>query len=222
MTFLSLFAQATEAAQQAVDVASQAVDSASQTVDVASQTSGQLPLPALILIFCMPLLCFGLALSLFLLRYKRCPTNKLLVVYTKTEKQEKSITVTNQSRFILPVFQDYSWLSLDPMEKEIFFEDVKLPDGSRTNLVANFSMAVGTTEDLMQNAGRWIAELEESDIMQLVEEMIQHRSEHIIASMPVNEIRRNDILAARIRESVAQDLQRIGLVPLTLNISSST
>lgn len=201
MTFLSFFAQ----------------------VDAIPQNANQLPMPALVLILLLPFLCFGLALAIVIARVKRCPSNKLLVVYTKTAKNDKVISVTNQSRFILPVLQDYAWLSLDPIEKEFLLNKVESADGKQVNLNVTFKMAVGTSEELMQNAGRWIAGLESNEVLQLVEEVVVQRSSQFISSLPYEQVKQDrEKLGTSICESLESDLARIGLVPLELNITSTS
>ena len=62
-------------------------------------------------------------LAAILKRYKRCPSDKILVIYGKTGKnQEGSISsarcIHGGASFIWPVFQSYAFLDLTPISIE--------------------------------------------------------------------------------------------------------
>ena len=53
-------------------------------------------------------------------QYKRCPSNKVIVVYGKTGNEEKTAKcVHGGGVFIIPLIQDYGILSLEPMATDI-------------------------------------------------------------------------------------------------------
>src|ERR1700682_897015 len=65
------------------------------------------------------LLFFGLAIPL-LSRYKRCPSNRVLVIYGKAGASgQASKCIHGGAAFVVPVFQDYAWLSLEPIQIEV-------------------------------------------------------------------------------------------------------
>ena len=52
-------------------------------------------------------------------RYKRCPSNKIIVVYGKTGGEKTAKCVHGGGTFIIPLIQDYGVLSLEPMTTDI-------------------------------------------------------------------------------------------------------
>ncbi|MBQ3834244.1 MAG: flotillin family protein, partial [Elusimicrobia bacterium] len=52
-------------------------------------------------------------------RYKRCPSNKIIVVYGKVSGNKTAKCVHGGGVLVLPLIQDYSVLSLEPMTIDI-------------------------------------------------------------------------------------------------------
>src|SRR4030042_6024526 len=48
-------------------------------------------------------------------RFKRCPSDRILVIYGRTQKGRSSLTMHGGGTFIWPVIQDYAYLSLTPI-----------------------------------------------------------------------------------------------------------
>jgi flotillin len=59
-------------------------------------------------------------ISTFIRRYKRCPANKILVIYGRGNDTGKSARcISGGAAFIWPVFQDYAFLDLAPLSLEV-------------------------------------------------------------------------------------------------------
>ena len=52
-------------------------------------------------------------------QYKRCPKNRVLVIYGRTGKGQASTTVHGGAAFVWPLIQDYAYLSLEPIQIEV-------------------------------------------------------------------------------------------------------
>src|SRR4029434_8835692 len=52
-------------------------------------------------------------------RYKRCPSNRILVIYGKTTAGRSSKCLHGGGAFVWPLIQNYEYLSLDPVQIEI-------------------------------------------------------------------------------------------------------
>ena len=71
---------------------------------------------------------FGLQLLMLLwaaTRYKRCPSDKILVVYGKTGKEQEMRCLHGGAAFIWPILQDFAYLDLTPFLLEISVQDFK-------------------------------------------------------------------------------------------------
>ena len=59
------------------------------------------------------------ALAFLANQYKRCPSNKIIVVYGKTGTNSTAKCVHGGGTFVIPLIQDYGVLSLEPMATDI-------------------------------------------------------------------------------------------------------
>ena len=57
-------------------------------------------------------------LTAILHRYKRCPSDKILVIYGKTGRSASAKCIHGGAAFIWPVVQDYAYLDLKPISIE--------------------------------------------------------------------------------------------------------
>ena len=61
-------------------------------------------------------LLFLVAIVIFFAqRYKRCPPDKVMVVYGRTDKGKASRTIHGGAALVWPLIQDYAFLSLNPI-----------------------------------------------------------------------------------------------------------
>src|SRR5690606_36373836 len=72
----------------------------------------------------LPVVIGGIAILFGLLlfvsqRYKRCPSNRILVIYGSVGKGKSATTVHGGGKFVWPIIQDYDYLILEPIRIEI-------------------------------------------------------------------------------------------------------
>lgn len=77
-------------------------------------------------------------------RYKRCPSNKILVIYGKVGSGRSATTVHGGGKLILPIIQDYAFLSLEPIQIEVPLKDALSSENIRVNVPSVFTVAIGT------------------------------------------------------------------------------
>ena len=58
---------------------------------------------------------FALSLLLYASRFKRCPSDKILVIYGKTGEGQFAQCHHGGGKFVWPLFQDYAFIDLKPM-----------------------------------------------------------------------------------------------------------
>ena len=51
--------------------------------------------------------------------YRRCPSNRVLVIYGKAGGGNAAKCIHGGAAFVIPLIQDYSYLSLEPIQIEI-------------------------------------------------------------------------------------------------------
>jgi len=166
-----------------------------------------------------------LAILMLLMRfYKRCPSNRILVIYgSKAAAGQAAICIHGGARFIKPLLQDFDWLYLDPMQIEIPLRGALSAENIRVNVPSVFTVAIGTTPELMQNAAIRLLGLTTKEIQKQAEDMIFGQLRQVIASMAIEDINRDrDKFLEAIQKSLEPELRKIGLVLINVNITDIT
>ncbi|HYO24809.1 MAG TPA: flotillin family protein, partial [Lacipirellulaceae bacterium] len=145
--------------------------------------------------------------------YKRCSSNQVLVIFGKTAHGQAAKTVHGGASFVWPLFQDYRYLSLEPIQIEIPLRGALSIENIRVNVPSVFTVAIGTQPDVMTNAAIRLLDLTVVDIRKQAEEIIFGQLRQVIASMGIEDINRNrDTFLEHIQNSVEPELKKIGLV----------
>lgn len=149
-----------------------------------AQDSGTLVILAIAVIF-VAMLFLGFVL-LLLKQYKRCPSNRLLVIYGKgTGKAQAAKVVHGGAAFVWPLIQDYAYLLLDPMQIEIPLRGALSIENIRVNVPSVFTVAVSTDSHVMQNAAVRLLGLPRKEIEQQASEIILGQLRQVIATMAI-------------------------------------
>ena len=156
-------------------------------------------------------------------RYKRCPSNRVLVIYGKVGKGDTSKCVHGGASFVWPLIQDYSYLSLEPIQIEIPLRGALSIENIRVNAPSVFTVAIGTSPDVMQNAAIRLLGLDNAEIRKQAEEIIFGQLRQVIASMKIEDINRDrDMFLDHVQSSLEPELKKIGLVLINVNITDIT
>lgn len=75
-------------------------------------------------------------------RYKRCPSNRILVVFGKVSGGRSAMCLQRGGALIWPVIQDYQYMSLEPIRFEIE-TDALTADNERIRIRGKVSIAIG-------------------------------------------------------------------------------
>src|SRR3954449_6480586 len=81
-------------------------------------------------------------------RYKRCPSNRVLVIYGKVGGGNTSRCVHGGAAFVWPFIQDYAYLRLEPMQIEIPLKGALSIENIRVNVPSVFTVAMGTDPEV--------------------------------------------------------------------------
>ncbi len=85
-------------------------------------------------------------------QYKRCPSNRVLVIYGRTGKGKAATTVHGGAAFVIPLIQDYAFMSLEPIQIEIPLRGALSIENIRVNVPSVFTVAISTEPAVMQQA----------------------------------------------------------------------
>jgi flotillin len=167
---------------------------------------------------------FFMFVTLLVKQFKRCPSNRVLVIYGKTGRGgAASRTIHGGAAFIVPLFQDYEYLSLEPIQIEVPLRGALSAENIRVNVPSVFTVAIDTKPEVMQNAAIRLLGLSTGEIRKQAEEIIFGQLRQVIASMHIEEINRDrDTFLQHIMHSLEPELNKIGLQLINVNITDIT
>ena len=171
----------------------------------------------------LTIMLFFSTIVLLKTNYKRCSSNQILVIFGRTFKGQAAKTVHGGAAFVVPLLQDYRYLSLEPIQIEIPLRGALSIENIRVNVPSVFTVAIGTTPDVMTNAAIRLLELTTQEVRKQAEEIIFGQLRQVVASMGIEDINRDrDAFLQHIQNSVEPELKKIGLVLINVNITDIT
>jgi len=177
-----------------------------------------------ILLAAAVLVLFFLATAIaFATRYKRCPSDRLLVVYGKVAGGKSANCYHGGAAFIWPVIQGYQWLDLTPLPIDIRLEGALSKQNIRVNTPSTFTVGVSTEPGIMENAAERLLGLGLGEIKELAKDIIFGQMRVVIATMDIEEINADrDKLIANISTGVEVELKKVGLRLINVNVQDIT
>ena len=169
------------------------------------------------------LLILFLALIAFLTRYKRCPSDRVLVIYGRVGEGRSARCMHGGAAFVLPIVQDYQFLDLRPMSIDIQLNNALSKQNIRVSVPSTFTIGVTTDPDKMGNAAERLLGLNSGQIMQLAKEIIFGQMRQVVAAMRIEEINADrDQLIEAITKNISTELEKVGLRLINVNIQDVT
>ena len=158
-------------------------------------------------------------------RYKRCPSDKIMVIYGKTGKNRSgSISsarcVHGGASFIWPVFQDYAFLDLKPISIECNLTNALSKQNIRVDVPCRFTVGISTEADSMTNAAERLLGLSIDNIQNIATDILFGQLRLVIATMDIEEINADrDKFLAAVSQNVEAELRKIGLKLINVNVT---
>ena len=160
-----------------------------------------------------------------LARYKRCPSDKVLVIYGKTGKnKEGSISsarcIHGGASFIWPVFQSYQFLDLNPISIECNLTNALSKQNIRVDVPCRFTVGISTEPEVMTNAAERLLGLSQDEIRNIATDILFGQLRLVIATMDIEEINADrDKFLAAVSTNVEAELRKIGLKLINVNVT---
>jgi flotillin len=156
-------------------------------------------------------------------RYRKCPPNKILVVHGKTKGQTPSKCVHGGGTFIIPVFQGYGFLDLNPISMDIDLKNALSEQNIRISMPSTFTIGVSSDEEFMQKAAERLLGLSQQQIVEQASDIIFGQLRSVVSGLTIEEINTDRIkFLANIKDSVTPELNKIGLTLINVNIRDIT
>lgn len=174
----------------------------------------------------MLMLIAGSALFVFILiiaalkRYKRCPSDRILVVYGKVGGSTSAKCIHGGAAFIWPVIQDYEFLDLTPTSIEVNLTNALSKQNIRVDVPSRFTVGISTEPGVMNNAAERLLGLNQADIHDLAKDIIFGQLRLVVATMDIEEINNNrDKFLDNVAKNVEAELKKIGLKLINVNVT---
>ncbi len=164
-------------------------------------------------------------LAAILKRYRRCPSDKILVIYGKTGKNSAgSISsarcIHGGAAFIWPVFQDYAFLDLKPISIECNLTNALSKQNIRVDVPCRFTVGISTEPENMTNAAERLLGLSVDSIQNIATDILFGQLRLVIATMDIEEINADrDKFLANVSTNVEAELRKIGLKLINVNVT---
>jgi flotillin len=179
--------------------------------------------------FFLVLICIATVMLVFIILflvikyYRRCPSNRILVIYGRTRTGNAAKCIHGGAALVVPLVQDYAYLNLEPMQIEVPLRGALSIENIRVNVPSVFTVAIGTTPEIMQNAAIRLLGQSADEITKQAEEIIFGQLRQVIASMKIEDINRDrETFLQHIQNSLEPELRKIGLVLINVNITDIT
>ncbi len=181
-----------------------------------------------LLAICVIVLIIFAAIVAILSRYRKCPSDKILVVYGKVGTDEfgnprSAKCIHGGAAFIVPVIQSYQYLDLTPISMNVDLRNALSKQNIRINVPSRFTVGISTEPGVMQNAAERLLGLKMIEIQELAKDIIFGQLRLIIATMDIEEINADrDKFLVAVSKNVEIELKKIGLRLINVNVTDIT
>jgi flotillin len=159
------------------------------------------------------------SISALISRYKRCPSDKILVIYGRTGGTSAKC-VHGGGAFIWPVIQDFAFLDLKPLSIEANLTNALSRQNIRVDVPCRFTIAISTETDSMNTAAERLLGLSSEQIQELAKDILFGQLRLVIATMTIEEINSDrDKFLDNISKNVDSELKKIGLKLINVNVT---
>ncbi|MDR0286364.1 MAG: flotillin family protein [Clostridiales bacterium] len=179
------------------------------------------------LIVVIVIVFFGVVMFL-LGRYRKCPSDKIMVIYGKVGSNEDGTSksarcIHGGASFVMPVFQAYQYLDLTPISITVPLKNALCRQNIRIDVPSSFTVGISTETGVMQNAAERLLGMNMAAIQELAKDIIFGQLRLVIATMDIEEINSDrDKFLDAVSRNVETELKKIGLRLINVNITDIT
>jgi flotillin len=158
-------------------------------------------------------------------RYKKCPSDKIMVVYGRIRNNPDGTSrpakcIHGGATFIVPVFQSYAFLDLTPLSIQVDLKSALSRQNIRIDVPSTFTVGISTEQGIMPNAAERLLGLKLNEIQDLAKDIIFGQLRLIIATMDIEEINSDrDKFLEQVSRNVETELGKIGLRLINVNVT---
>jgi flotillin len=165
------------------------------------------------------------AFMAILSRYRKCPSDKVLVIYGKVGRDSDGSTrsarcIHGGAAFIVPVIQSYQYMDLTPISMNVDLRNALSKQNIRVDVPSRFTVGISTEPSVMQNAAERLLGLKMAEVQELARDIIFGQLRLVVATMDIEEINSDrDKFLAAVSANVENELKKIGLRLINVNVT---
>ncbi|MDR0947496.1 MAG: flotillin family protein [Ruminococcus sp.] len=158
-------------------------------------------------------------------RYRKCPSDKILVIYGKVGKNNEGVTrsakcIHGGAAFIVPIIQSYQYMDLTPISMNVDLRNALSKQNIRVDVPSRFTVGISTEPVVMQNAAERLLGLKMMEVQELARDIIFGQLRLVVATMDIEEINSDrDKFLLAVSANVEQELKKIGLRLINVNVT---
>ena len=170
-------------------------------------------------------LIFVMAILMVLTRYKKCPSDKVMVIYGKITANKDGTyrsakCIHGGAALVWPFVQSYTFLDLTPLSISVDLKSALSKQNIRIDVPSIFTVGISTDPAIMQNAAERLLGLSLKNISDLAKDIIFGQLRLVIATMDIEEINTDrDKFLEAISRNVEGELKKIGLKLINVNVT---
>ena len=161
----------------------------------------------------------GILVMAIINRYRRCPSDKILVIYGTTGNKSAKC-VHGGGQFVWPIIQDYAYLSLTPISIDANLTNALSRQNIRVDVPCRFTVGISTEPECMVAAAERLLGQTAGQIQELARDILFGQLRLVIATMSIEELNSDrDKFLEAISSNVEVELKKIGLRLINVNVT---
>ena len=181
--------------------------------------------PEILIAMCVAVVIVFALLMGILSRYRKCPSDKILVIYGKVGSDKNGQArsakcVHGGAAFIMPIIQSYQFMDLTPISINVDLKNALSKQNIRVDVPSRFTVGISTEPGIMQNAAERLLGLRMNEIQELAKDIIFGQLRLVVATMEIEEINNDrDKFLVAVSNNVEIELKKIGLRLINVNVT---
>ena len=181
--------------------------------------------PEILIAICVAVVIVFALLMGILSRYRKCPSDKILVIYGKVGSDKNGQArsakcVHGGAAFIMPIIQSYQFMDLTPISINVDLKNALSKQNIRVDVPSRFTVGISTEPGIMQNAAERLLGLRMNEIQELAKDIIFGQLRLLVATMEIEEINNDrDKFLVAVSNNVEIELKKIGLRLINVNVT---
>ncbi len=153
-------------------------------------------------------------------RYRRCPSDKVLVIYGNRGSSKSAKCVHGGGAFVWPIIEDYAYLSLTPIGIDANLTNALSKQNIRVDVPCRFTVGISTDPESMLAAAERLLGQSAQQIQELARDILFGQLRLVIATMSIEELNSDrDKFLEAITANVEVELKKIGLRLINVNVT---